>query len=177
MSAVARQRSESGAEPRPARVAAKAPPLADRVRARLHAYALDTRLAAGGRIDGDPLLAARAWQLAHRATRERLACALDAVLHELDGAPGARAGAAVAIDRHEAQVARSELIRLAQRLRDSEPVAAKGVALVRRLLCDGASPLYLPRRTPPGAAGVSPSPTGAGDELWRALRRAAIALG
>jgi hypothetical protein len=161
MSAVARHRTELRVE-RSAPVRAKAPALGDRLRAHMHAYALDARLALGGRAAGDPLLAARAWQLTRRATRDRLACALDDVLAELDGAPGPRAGAAVPIDRGEAEVARSELIRLADRLRDSQPVAAKGVALVRRLLCDGASALYLPDT---------------GDELWCALRRASIALG
>jgi hypothetical protein len=162
MSAVARQQTDPRAAPRPARGAANAPPLPDRVRARLHACALDARLADGERGDGDALLAARAWQLAHRATRARLACALDNVLAELAGAPGPRAGAAVPVDRREAAIARSELIRLADRLRDGRPIAAKGIAMLRRLLCDGASPLYLPD---------------ADDELWRALRRAAIALG
>jgi hypothetical protein len=165
MSAVARQRAGSRAEPRPAPAAVKAPAAGDRVRARLHAYALDARLAGGERADGERLLAARAWQLTRRGARERLARALDAVLGELDGTRASRAGAAVPIDRCEAQIARSELIRLAERMRDGQPVAARGVARLRRLLCDGASPLYLP------------SPAGTDDELWRALRRAAIALG
>jgi hypothetical protein len=67
----------------------------------------------------------------------------------------------VPIRRGEAELARSELIRLAERLRDERPVAAQGIALVRRLLCDGSGPLYVP---------------GAEDELWRDVRRAAVAL-
>jgi hypothetical protein len=164
MSAVARHATEVRAE-RVAATPATGPALRDRMRARVHAYALDARLAGGERADGDPLLAARAWQLTGHATRERLACALDSVLAELaelDGARGPRTGAAVPIHRREAEIARSELIRLAGRLRDRQPVAAKGVAMVRRLLCDGTSALYRPD---------------AGDELWRALRRASIALG
>ncbi len=161
MSAVARQQAGSRSE-RSAPLQAPTPAPAGRLRARLHAFALDGRLAAGERTDGDPLLAARAWQLTHRATRDRLAVALDGVLDELDCVPGTRVGAAIPVHRREAEIARSELIRLAERLRDEAPVAAKGVALVRRLLTDGASALYLPS---------------AGEELWQALRRASIALG
>src|SRR5262245_2969755 len=99
------------ASPAPVAIPA-APPLTDRLRARLHAYVLDTRLASGERTDSDRLLTARAWQLTRGAARNRLAGALDAVLDELDGVRGPRGGSAVPIDRDEAQIARSELIRL-----------------------------------------------------------------
>jgi hypothetical protein len=159
MSALARQQIRMPVE-RSASLSISAPAFTDRLRARLHDYALDARLADGERADGDRLLAARAWQLTRRATRARLASALDAVLSELDGESSSRGGASVPVDRREAEIARSELIRLADRLREAAPVAPRGVALVRRLLCDGTSPLYLP----------------GDDELWCALRRAAIAL-
>jgi hypothetical protein len=144
------------------RVERSKPPLLARVHARLREGALDRRLVAGERAVGDRALAARAWQLTRRGSRMRLANALDAVLAELDG-PQRRLlfSSAVPIRRGEAELARSELIRLAERLRDERPVAAQGIALVRRLLCDGSGPLYVP---------------GAEDELWRDVRRAAVAL-
>jgi hypothetical protein len=146
------------------RVTRSTPGLGDRVRARLHQGALDRRLAGGDEGRGgreDRELAARAWQLTRRGARERLACALDGILVELDEQPRIVFTAAVPVDRQEAEVARGELIRLAERLRDERPVAAQGVARVRRLLSDGSGPLYAP---------------GGNDALWQALRRASFAL-
>jgi len=57
--------------------------------------------------------------------------------------------AAVAPRRDEVRCARSVLEALVERLRDGRPVAVRGVALVRVLLTEGASPAYAPRR--PGA--------------------------
>lgn len=137
------------------------PALARRLRAWLRQGALERRLldrehgqAAAGLLD------ARAWQLTRPRACERLAGALDAVRAEA-AAPPAWRGAAVPVRRVEVAVARDELVRIAARLRAPRPVRPRGVVMLRRLLRDGNGPLYAPS---------------ANDELWRRLRRAAIAL-
>jgi hypothetical protein len=59
--------------------------------------------------------------------------------------------AAVRPDAREVVAARVVLATLDRRLRASEPVSARGVALLESLLTDGISPLYRP--TEPGALG------------------------
>lgn len=137
---------------------ASAPALARRLRAWLRQDALERRLLDGEA--GDGLLGARTWQLTRPRACERIAGTLDAVLAEA-AAPPVWHGAAVPVRGEEVAVARDELVRIAERLRDPRPVRPRGVVMLRRLLRDGNGPLYAPS---------------ANDELWRRLRRAAIAL-
>jgi hypothetical protein len=105
-------------------------------------------------------LSRQSFQESGLGERERLAAALEAVL--VDAAlPRSERSPALRICRAEVAVARGEILRVAERLRDPRPVHPCGVALVRRLLTDRAGPLYA----------ASPN-----DELWRRLRRAAVEL-
>lgn len=149
-------------DPRAERGAPSAPALRARALAQLRQTALDQRLADGESCASDRELTARAWQITRPAARKRLASALDAVRAEAKRSrPQRQRGAVVPICRAEVEVARDELERLAERLRDPRPVRPRGVALARLLLSDGNGPLYVP----------SPN-----DELWRRLRRANVAL-
>jgi hypothetical protein len=142
------------------RAATPAPVLPARALATLRHSALDRRLAAGAETTADRQLTARAWQITRRSARARVAAALDAILIDAER-PRPEQGARVRVCREEVEVARPEIVRLAERLRDRRPVRPRGVALVRQLLADGAGPLY------------SASPN---DELWRHVRRAVAAL-
>jgi hypothetical protein len=133
-----------------------------RVRAlvRLRRNALDRRSAAG--VDGTDHreLRARAWLITRPSARERLADELEWVLVEAEHSWGQRAGG-VCLCLEEVEVARDEIARLAQRLRDPYRVRPAGVALVRRLLADTSGPLFVPSGN---------------DELYRQVRCAAAAL-
>ncbi len=69
--------------------------------------------------------------------------------------------AAVPVRRTEVTAAKPELLSIAARLRDEEPVCARGVAMASKLLTDGAGALYNP---------------GADSDLWHASRAALLAL-
>jgi hypothetical protein len=80
----------------------------------------------------------------------RLADGLARAIRDAEGAtPGF--SAAVQPHRQEVVAARAALSILERRLRNPEPVTARGVALLQALLTDGASPVYRP--TEPGALG------------------------
>jgi hypothetical protein len=141
------------------RAATPTPALRARALASLRNAALDPRLADGADIT-DRALTARAWQITRPNARERLATALDAILLNAER-PRPEHDATFRICREEVEVARGEIVRLVERLRDPRPVRPRGVALARRVLTDRTGPLYV---------------TSANDELWRRLRRAAAAL-
>jgi hypothetical protein len=136
------------------------PTLRARVLASLRHGALDRRLADGEDAGDDRELSVRAWQLTRPRARMRLANTLEAILTEVEQ-PRGRRSASVPACREEVEVARGEMVWLAERLRDPRPVRARGVLLVRGLLSDGNSPLFV----------ASPN-----DELWRQARRASAAL-
>jgi hypothetical protein len=107
------------------------------------------RWSGGSRMAPTPPISAREW----------LAIALEAILINAERPRPERDGAVPC--REEVEVARGEILRLVERLRDPRPVRPRGVALARMLLADEAGPLYV----------ASPN-----DELWRQVRRAAAAL-
>jgi hypothetical protein len=115
-----------------------------RMRARRAATRLDVRLAERAEIAGDSLLALRAAQLTSRRTRQRLARALERCTTRHWAL-----SAAVPVDPHaigaaRPAVAQLALAQLAAALRSPEPVEPSGMARVRLLLTDPASPLYVP---------------------------------
>jgi hypothetical protein len=112
------------------------------------AYPPDGLDACGG--NGSPAAVARA----------RVADGLARAVRDALSGPGF--SAAVRPDRREVLAARTVPSVLDLRLRAPEPVTARGVALLRELLIDGAGPLY--RCSEPGALGSR-------------LRAAAAALG
>jgi hypothetical protein len=137
------------------------PALRSRLLAWLRQGALDRRVLDGVvGVRDERELRAREWQLTRPRARARIARALGALLAE-GGESVARGGAAVPVRRAEVEIARDEIVRVVERLRDPRPVRPRGVVMLRWLLSDGNGPLYVASAT---------------DELWRRLRRAAIAL-
>ena len=113
----------------------------DRLAARLRAPRLDTQLAAGVPPATSLALSLRAQALGQSASRTLLG---DGIRHVLDEAGGAGriTRARVPVRRSQVLAAAAELEELATRLLAPGPLAARGLAQVRLLLTDGASPLY-----------------------------------
>jgi hypothetical protein len=120
-----------------------------RLGTRLHRGALDEKIARGAETAGDERLTLRAEQLASRTQRDRLATALEHTLqmatHPADS-PSASAArrfsVRVPLRVREIRDCAEDIEALARRLRDGNPIDAQGAALTKRLLTDGASPLY-----------------------------------
>jgi hypothetical protein len=116
--------------------------------ARLRWRSLEWRLASGEDPIHDRLLFERAAQIgtpkARMATAEQLERAIEAAAE-----PPRRFSGAVPVAREEVLRAMPVLLELIARLRDGVPAWPTGVAVVRRLLFDGAGPLYAPAH--PGA--------------------------
>jgi hypothetical protein len=81
-----------------------------------------------------------------RATRLRLRYAegLEGAVERAEG-PRRTLTAAVPVSREAAGPARGALLDVAERLRQPRPVRPEGLTAVRRLLTDGAGPLYYGR--------------------------------
>ena len=119
------------------------PPVAA-VRTRLRRSSLDRRLAAGASPDECDDLSRRANQLRSSLHRRELAASL-LTLVEQAGAPTPPISASVPIDRPSILAARSDVIALALDLGATDlEASAQGIALVQRLLREGASPIYAP---------------------------------
>lgn len=127
---------------------------------RIHAGELDRQIAAGADLQSSPLLAARARSLVGARSRRHLAAGMTRVLKSTERS-GYGLSAAVAPDRREVLAARVVIGTLERRLRSSAPVDPRGVAVLQRLLTDGASALYVPAEA---------------GELGSLLRAAAAAL-
>ena len=105
---------------------------------------LDRRLAAGAKPDESDDLHRRADQLRSSLHRRELAAALLTLVEKAQGGTPA-ISAAAPIDRRSILAARSDLIALALDLGATNLEASpRGIALVQRLLCEGASPVYTP---------------------------------
>ncbi len=128
--------------------------------AALRGVTLDRELAAGVEPETNAVLAVRARRLTGPRGRKLV---IDGLAGALSRATDGTAGfsAAVRPQARELRDASAVLTALEARLRDSELVTARGMALLRVLLTDAASPLY------------QPSATG---ELASRLRAAAAAL-
>lgn len=112
----------------------------DRAHTRLRGRHLDHELAQGIDPRANPALALRARLLLCPASRTRIADSLDDVLRS--AAEPARLSARVPLRRRAILEARPELESLSAELRVDDECGARGVALARLLLIDGASPLY-----------------------------------
>jgi hypothetical protein len=116
----------------------------DRVIARLRSTRLDAQLAQGVAPTASAPLALRAEALGHSRFRTMLGERIRHVLHEARE-PQRTLWARVPLHRKAVLAAAHELDDLAARLHSPGPLAARGVAQVRLLLVDGASPLYFSR--------------------------------
>lgn len=111
---------------------------------------LDRRLAAGEDPWGSDALALRARRITTRRGRASVAGGLAGILRSARAA-NPRFTAAVAPNRSDVLEAAAVIATVERRLRAAEPVAARGVAMVRLLLVDGNGPLYRPGE--PGVLG------------------------
>jgi hypothetical protein len=112
--------------------------LRERLSLRLQARSLDQALADGASPDSSEQLARRAQALVRADTRNEIAAALRRLARGDGRSLGSRVGAPPA----RAEEVRRELERLAARLLEPGPVAARGVALTQELLSDGTGPLF-----------------------------------
>jgi hypothetical protein len=128
------------------------------IAARLRGHSLDRALIGGADPASRPLLAARAARLTRRATRAQLADELD---HFARTEHEPRTPWRVLPSRKAAHANATELHALAAVLRGPSPVRARGVAMLRALLTDGAGVAYTDR---------------SGDQLARELSRARAAV-
>jgi hypothetical protein len=116
------------------------------IRARCRADSLDAALIDGGGRTGSRELQLRAQRLTSSAFRATLATRLEqAVSPSYGGRFDSRAMSPAVVDPPVAiaQLAGPAVRRLVGRLRATEAVRPRGVALALRLVTDGASPLYL----------------------------------
>lgn len=151
---------------------------------RLHLYAawhsitLDRELAEGVDPQSSPVLELRARKLVGPRGRKRIA---DGLARALRSATDTTPGITTALPPRARELlkARTVLTALDHRLRGSECVSAQGVAMLRGLLTDAASPLYQPSgpgelasRLRAAAAALTPSDQAAGmrQDLTRADR-------
>ncbi len=111
-----------------------------RMRSRLFAYSLDRLLASGVRPESNPLSAARAEKLVSPQTRSALASNWQALL-ERASKPLQR-NPRVPLCRDRIAAAEDDIHEMISVLSASRPSSARGVAMVSRLLSDGAGPLY-----------------------------------
>lgn len=113
----------------------------DGVSARLHADALDSRLAAGEPPENGRLLAVRAAQITSPAARQRLARSWDDVIARLRRPP-VPGDPRMPVSRSQVDAAFQEIQVVAGILRARRPVSARGVALATALLTTPTSPVY-----------------------------------
>lgn len=119
------------------------PALALRARVFASRRSLDEALADGASPLWSPELALRARQLVSRRTRQQFATNLERLVAAAKRAVLPRA-VAVPLPRRELLEAQTSLLGIAARLRDEQPVYARGMALVSRLLSEGSGPAYNP---------------------------------
>jgi hypothetical protein len=114
-----------------------------RMMASVRGRALDRALIAGADPTDSTQLAARACKLTSPANRRLLAAGIERLLRSPTERPSR---ARLAPPRDTVLAAAEELSNLAELLRGRSPLYARGLAMLRELLTDGAGPLY--RRQP-----------------------------
>jgi hypothetical protein len=101
---------------------------------------LDERLAHGTDPNTDQWLAYRAEQLVSRSTRIHIAAALEDALCEARKAWSV--SARLPLRRAELRACADDVVALAARLRDDNPIDVQGAAMAARLVFDGTGPVY-----------------------------------
>ena len=115
------------------------PRLAVRLRARAQRLTLDRVLAAGADPSASPLLAARAAQLVHPRTRQRIAAWLEQFAHT---AERPRSRVKTLPLRGAVRPNQEALLELARTLRHPHLYYARGIAMLELVLADGTGPAY-----------------------------------
>ncbi|HXB14189.1 MAG TPA: hypothetical protein VNV44_00465 [Solirubrobacteraceae bacterium] len=103
---------------------------------------LDRLLIEGSDPVSTPELTLRAFQLTRRTSRRQLAASLDDVVASAR-VRSRRYSTSPPLARRAIKLARGALAELADALREEPFVTPRGVALARRLVTDGAGPLYV----------------------------------
>ena len=116
-----------------------------RVRAGVRRFRLDSALARGADPCESPTLAHRAARLTSERSREKMAARVEDIIVDAERPPRPKS-VAVEPDRGEIAIAEPLLIEVRELLRSTAPVYARGVAMLKSLLGDGGSALYLPDR-------------------------------
>jgi hypothetical protein len=111
--------------------------------ARLRAPSLDRQLASGVPSWCCPRHAARALQLTSMRRRCTAARSLEALIERSEERPPRGRSAAIPPCREQVRDALPEIMAITARLRSTEPVAARGVAMLRELLGDGCGPCFI----------------------------------
>lgn len=117
----------------------------ERIVSYLRASKLDREIASGASPEATVSLALRAQALVRPSMRRALARRVEELLEEAtSGRTQQFAGVRISVPRDRILDAADALQTLVDHLRAAGPVPARGVALVRVLLTDGAGPLYYP---------------------------------
>jgi hypothetical protein len=118
--------------------------LGDRLTCHIRSGRLDQRIANGVCPDSSGALALRALYLIKPRTRHQLARSLASNLAEATGPPPLRRSARIPVARPRIREAADQMRAVLTRLDQPGPIAARGVACVEILLCDGSGPMYCP---------------------------------
>jgi hypothetical protein len=123
-----------------------------RLEARIFRGRLDAALIAGADPSSTPALSSRAERLVSAESRAELASSLRQAVNLAASPP--RVTSRAPLNRTAIRATRGELLALAGLLEAGAGAPAGAVALVRRLLIDGASPLYGKASTAPLRASI-----------------------
>jgi hypothetical protein len=119
-------------------------PLSVRIRVRLRRFSLDQQLARGADPCSSLEVARRAEELCQPKLRRGLSADIERAVDAASVPPPRWLTAAIPMSRRSIKHCRPLLLEVAEELRSPGPVYARGIALVRLLLVDGYSPLYVP---------------------------------
>jgi hypothetical protein len=111
--------------------------------ARVQSASLDRELAAGVLPRGSGALAMRALRITRRRSRASLAHGLARIVRTASD-PSPRLTAALPFDDREVLDARPVIDALSRRLQGTEPVTARGMAMLSQVLTEPTSALYRP---------------------------------
>jgi hypothetical protein len=110
--------------------------------ARVRGWAIDDRLLAGQRVDGDPVIAARLVSLLGSRHRARIASALRRLVETARRDRWNPYNAQLPLQVREVLDSAPLILTLARELEEEEAISPRGVILADRLIRDGTSPIY-----------------------------------
>lgn len=117
------------------------PALRARIVARLRSARFDAMLAVGAPTPPGSAIAARAAQLTSTAEREVVAATLRRCLREATG-PHVVWSSRIPLHRNNIAAAEATINAITLRLHSPQPVAARGMARLSRVISDGVGPMY-----------------------------------
>jgi hypothetical protein len=112
------------------------------IRTRFQRYDLDERLASGAAPAAGPELELRTRQLLSTSERDRIATGIEQSVAQAASQWPPAPAQFVPLGSPRIRECAPELLTIARRLRDGDPIDVRGVAMASQLLYDGAGPLY-----------------------------------